>query len=123
MVPLLMTGISDSFESRIAARRRNFKKASGDANDMRRRREVLCGGRCCPMVMAVSQDATVQIRKKEKEDQLVRRRRLGVETEEKTQADFKTPSKSATHVGLKEEGKHGSGSTLAVCDGAQISQR
>ncbi|EER15237.1 importin alpha, putative [Perkinsus marinus ATCC 50983] len=82
-----MTGISDSFESRIAARRRNFKKASGDANDMRRRRE----------------DATVQIRKKEKEDQLVRRRRLGVETEEKTQADFKTPSKSATHVGLKEE--------------------
>ncbi|KAF4691916.1 hypothetical protein FOZ60_014404 [Perkinsus olseni] len=83
-----MTGISDSFESRIAARRRNFKKASGDASDMRRRRE----------------DATVQIRKKEKEDQLVRRRRLeGIEAGEAAESTFKTPSKPTTQPCFKEE--------------------
>ncbi|KAF4675874.1 hypothetical protein FOL47_007115 [Perkinsus chesapeaki] len=78
--------------ARLAARRRNFKKASGDANDMRRRRE----------------DATVQIRKKEKEEQLVRRRRLEMEAAaDLPEASFNTPnrpsSSSQSPSGFKEE--------------------
>ncbi|KAF4732647.1 hypothetical protein FOZ62_002044 [Perkinsus olseni] len=71
---------STAFENRIAARRQNFKKASGDSQAMRRRRE----------------DATLQIRKKEKAEQLVRRRRLEMDDDEGSKATTKDNSSAPT---------------------------
>ncbi|EEQ98347.1 hypothetical protein Pmar_PMAR013696 [Perkinsus marinus ATCC 50983] len=85
-----MTGLSDSFETRIAARR------------------ALGGSGAVGAAAVILQDATVQIREEGKEDQLVRRRRLkGTEMEETAEADFKTLSKPATHFGSRDEGSGG----------------